>query len=249
MQGKSVLVTRPKHQAYGLVDRIERLGGTALQLPAIEIQKLDERQIDKQKVMDLDQYDSVIVVSGNAATIGLDWIDRFWPQIPPHLNWFAVGNATAHVLRQFGLPVVVPEQGYNSEALLAMPELQSTDAQKILIIKGVGGRSLLEESLVERGAQVDTLALYRRCRPDYSEGEVKARLGEDSLDAIVVTSVESLQHMQGMLAPVVSDLQEIKLVTASERISQRAAELGFRRVITAEGASDEAIIDALNVIA
>lgn len=249
MRGKSVLVTRPQHQSSGLVERIELLGGTARQLPVIAIQALDDGQVEKQKVLDLDQYDSVIVVSGNAATIGLDWIDRFWPQLPPHLNWFAVGNATARILRQFGLVVAVPAQGFNSEALLAMPELQSAQGQKILIIKGVGGRTMLEESLTAKGAQVDTLSLYRRFKPSYSVTEIRDCVGDRPLDAIVVTSVESLQNMQEILAPAVNDLLTTTLVTASERITRRAAELGFQRIVTAQGASDDAIIDALNVIA
>ena len=91
-----------------------------------------------------------MVVSPVAARLGLERLDRYWPQSPVGIHWFAVGAATAAVLEAYGLNVQVPEQGQTSEALLALPvwhELLATEGLRVLIWRGAGGREHLADSV------------------------------------------------------------------------------------------------------
>jgi len=248
LQGKRVLVTRPAAQANGLIKAISVLGGIAIPCPALAIEELPENAANKQKIIDLDRYDALIVVSRNAAQMGLAWMADYWPQLPVHLRWFAVGKSTAACLESEGISPTVPAACFNSEALLALPELQLLSNQRILILKGEGGRELLEQRLAERGAIVDTLPLYRRAAVTYSSEQLQQLFAEGPPDALIATSVDVLRAMDFLLESALISRFELPLLVASERISDAACQLGYRHVITSSSAADDSIVTALNVI-
>ncbi|MCF7981808.1 MAG: uroporphyrinogen-III synthase [Pseudomonadales bacterium] len=249
MKGRSILVTRPRHQAQQLLSELGQLGATALELPVIEIQSVELTPADKQKIMDLDRYDVLILVSVNAVNLGIPQIDQYWPQIPPHIHWYAVGRATADALATFGIVAQISDKGADSEALLALPTLQQLSGQRVLLLKGMGGRELMAQTLQARGAVVESVSLYRREKIVYHKAQILQRLGEQLPDIIVVTSVAILESMHAQLLPCYRNLFGVNLVVASKRIAQAAKKLGYQNVVIANGASDQAVIDALNVIA
>jgi len=246
--GKRVLVTRPVAQAKGLIKAIEAQAGVAIACPALVIEPLPETAANKQKIIDLDRYDALIVISRNAAQMGLSRIENYWPQLPAHLRWFAVGKSTAACLASEGIAVRVPAVGFNSEALLELPELQQLSDQRILILKGEGGRELLEQHLAERGATVETLALYQRVAVSYSKSQLQTLFANGKPDALIATSVDVLKAMDKLLTAVLADRFALPLVVASERISDAARQLGYRRIITSPSAADDSIVMTLNVI-
>lgn len=247
LQGKRVLVTRPEAQATGLIVALETQGAMALRLPVLTIQPLFQTPASKQKIIDLDHYDDLIVVSRNAAQLGLAAVDQYWPQLPPHLRWFAVGKATANVLTDQGIRVIAPDNGFNSEALLELSELQSLSNRRVLILKGEGGRELLAEQLAHRGGQVDELPLYRRVAIGY-EVEYLQAVFRDAPDVLIATSIEVLQALHQLISPHLKDHFELPLVVASARIAEAAKALGYQQIYIANGAADESIVAALNVI-
>src|SRR5690606_15196601 len=103
LAGRKVWLTRPQGQADGLRATLEHAGCQVLLLPLLSISPRDPSPADRQKLIDLDQYDLVFYVSTNAATFGLDVIEQWWPQYPSHIRNFAVGPTTAAVLEKHGL--------------------------------------------------------------------------------------------------------------------------------------------------
>jgi len=248
LAGNRVLVTRPVAQAKGLIKAIEAQAGVAIPCPVLAIEVLPETAANKQKIIDLDRYDALIVISRNAAQMGLARIENYWPQLPAHLRWFAVGKSTAACLESEGISPHVPVAGFNSEALLELPELQQLSGRRILILKGEGGRELLENSLSERGAAVETLALYQRAAVSYSKPQLQTLFADGKPDALIATSVDVLKAMDKLLIPTLENRFELPLVVASERISDAAKQLGYRRIITSPSAADDSIVMTLNVI-
>ena len=209
---------------------------------------MPDAEVERDKIIDLDQFDAVILVSANAARYALEWIDRYWPQLPPHLKWYAVGDATARRLAAAGIVANTPDGKANSEALLQLEGLLQVENNKILIVKGGGGRALLQDELARRGAQVQSLALYHRGLPEYSAADIAQILGEQLPDALMATSVDAVNNLDELLLRVGEEHYGLPLVVASERIAGVAREKGFSEVIAARGASDECILQALNVI-
>jgi uroporphyrinogen-III synthase len=161
----------------------------------------------------------------------------------------AIGRATAQALALAGLTVdLVPESGYNSEALLAMPQMQQLKGQNCLIVRGEGGREELATTLRSRGAYVEYLEVYKRVTPDIDNSQVSLLLAQDKLDVITVTSGEALQNLLIMLEEKHHQrLFEVSLVVVGNRIKQIAADIGFKRIAVTNCPSDLAILETVTM--
>ena len=243
--GKIIWLTRPAFQIDNLRQKIEQLDGTVVHLPMFEIKALEYSQPIKNIVLNLDQYDLIFFISTNAAKSALNCFTHFWPQLPAHLQYFAVGPSTAAILEQEGLIVHYPTSAMSSEALLALEELENIEDKKALICRGVGGRETLMQGLKVKGAAVDYLELYERKLPNYSHEFLSSLSNENPPDAIVVTSSEALENLLGCLKQIWPDLLQSTLLVSSERIYNDASEAGFNSIVRMSGATDECIIQSL----
>lgn len=253
LQGMRVLLTRPEPKLGGIREAIERAGGSVNALPLIVIEPLsDEACLQKIKasILELDRYAFAIFVSSNAAEIGMDWIDNYWPQLPQDLVALSVGPGTAAVLERFSWPVSYPAEGVTSEALLAMPILQDVADKRIALFRGLGGREVLAEALRERGAEVDYLELYERRVPVYSREALKEAFCDPRPDVLVATSAQIFLALQALLTELDNSgvIMQLPLIVPSERVAELAKEAGFLRVFNAGGASDERIMQCLSDI-
>jgi len=257
LTGLSVLLTRPARQATGITRLIEEHGGRVSHLPLIEIEAIQDGpdfERIKSGILALDNYTAAIFVSTNAATIGMEWIDRYWPQLPVGLSAYAVGPGTGNLLRQFSWPVHYPDSGITSEDLLALPGMQDVRGKRVALFRGQGGRELLAATLRERGAQVDYIELYRRLEPHYDPAQVLAQLRDDDVHAIVTTSQQILQALLALganggedkaSAALLSLLRQLPVIVPSQRVRELALAAGIKQVIDAGGADDGTVVRAL----
>lgn len=252
LAGLNVLLTRPQLQSASLVTAIHGRGGRVCEVPLIEIEAVsdsDACEAIKSRILALDQYHAAIFISTNAARIGLQWIDAWWPQVPTGLTAYAVGPGTAKALRILDWPVLYSDKGVTSEHLLALPGLQDISGQRIALFRGVGGRELIAETLRSRGATVDYLELYHRRTPDYGGDMLLNLIRQEHINAIVVTSAQILDVLLHFLQNDPSAIKSTPVVVPSERIRQYALDAGLVRVINAGGADDETVLEALATIA
>ncbi|WP_205523206.1 uroporphyrinogen-III synthase, partial [Pseudomonas viridiflava] len=95
------------------------------------------------------------------------------------------------ILTEHGLTVSYPARGDDSEALLALRELQAALATsaspRVLILRGEGGREALAECLRGQGVAVDYLPLYRRSLPHYAVAALPERVYAERLNGLVVS--------------------------------------------------------------
>ena len=250
LHGFTVVVTRPEHQAGNLHRLIEAAGGQVILFPTLAIGPPQDPQAVLTLLQRLTQFDLAVFISSNAVEYGL----RYAAQVgglPTHLQIAAVGAGTARALHAAGhSPTLVPEHDFNSEALLALPELQQVAGKKIIIFRGEGGREHLADTLRSRGAQVEYVQVYRREKPPVDRAVLLNAWARNGISAIVVTSNESLQNLFDLIGSEgQAYLRDTQLVLVSERAVELARRLGVQRApVVAERAGDEAIIAALNVV-
>jgi len=245
LNGACVLVTRPEHQAENLSRLIEQRGGIAVRFPTLEIVSRDDDRI-KPTLANLDGFQWVVFISANAVNFALKANSGKIPRTKS-VRFAAVGQATAQAMKMAGLPVdLVPEYGYNSEALLEMPQLQQVEGQNCLIVRGEGGREQLATTLRSRGADVDYLEVYKRIIPRMDSSPVVELLAQHRLDVITVTSAEALQNLSLMLGEKNNKLLSlIPLVVVSDRIRCLAADMGFNRITVTDSPIDTAILETV----
>jgi len=246
LEGKTVWITRPDGQAHNLQVALESQGVKVHLLPMLAITPLAINESIKTKILNLDHFDLLFFISTNAANLGMELIQQYWPQLPLQLKIFAVGPSTAAVIESYGLEVEYPVVRMSSEALMALDSLQQIENSKALIVRGVGGRELIASELKLRGASVEYLELYSRECPDYAGGDLAAILAQAPPDAVVVSSAEALVNLEGLLEKDGISLSSIPLFVSSNRIAQLATESGFANTITMSGADDKAIISSLD---
>ena len=138
LAGMSVVVTRAAHQADELCELIEKAGGEAIRFPVTKIEPVDDHDAALAPGLDqLDQVDIAIFVSPNAATYGLSMLARLGRHLPENASVLAVGPGTARQLVARGVKVsAVPKGKYDSETLLALPDLEQVAGRSVLIIRG-----------------------------------------------------------------------------------------------------------------
>jgi uroporphyrinogen-III synthase len=163
----------------------------------------------------------------------------------------AIGKATAAALASASLPAdIVPEHGFTSEALLEHPQLALAAGARILIVRGRGGREVMQQTFAARGFSVDTLDVYERVLPALDESrraEVESHWAAGSIDAVTATSVETLSNLSALLSEQGRQLLKLTpLVVPSGRVRDAAAQMGLcGECLVASGADDESIAGAL----
>jgi len=249
LSGLTVLITRPSNQVESLRRAIESGGAKVLSLPLIEIRALNDAQAIqdlKDKVLQLDCYQSLIFVSNNAVSFGGEVINNYWPQFPLKVDVIAVGPTTAEAASErFACEVIQPTSGMTSEDILRLPQLQDVSEKKIGIVRGQGGRELLADTLRERGAIVDYLEAYSRTPIDYTSADFCNRLVEAGVNVLTVSSGESLNRLTHLLADNRKKLQQLNLLVPSQRVGRQAENAGYQQVHSASGADPLSFVSAL----
>ena len=242
----NILVTRPENQAENLCVLIKKIGGTPVRFPVLEIIPVEPIDEIKRTLNALHQFQWLFFVSANAVNFALR-ANNGKIETLQHVGIVAVGQATAGALKIAGLDVdLVPQQGFNTEAILAIPQLKKLNGQSCLIVKGQGGRELLAQMLEERGARVFYLEVYRRIMPETDTRPVEKLLHQNKLDVITITSGEALNNLLKMLdRSVRQQLLVTPLAVISQRVGQLAIELGFKQVFVAEQPADTALVKAI----
>lgn len=251
MTGWRLLLTRPADESRALAAVLADAGVYSSSLPLLDIEPIPLSAPGQATLQALDQYCAVIVVSKPAARLCVELLRQYWPH-PPDQPWFSVGAATGQILADAGLGVSYPDNGDDSEALLELAALrQAIDRPdpradpRVLIVRGEGGRGLLAERLREQGASVDYLELYRRGLPQYGQDALPAKVEAERLNALVVSSGQSFEHLHRLAGEAWPALARLPLFVPSPRVAEMARAAGARTVVDCRGASAAALLAAL----
>lgn len=247
LAGRTIVVTRPRAQADALAEAIAAAGGEALRFPLLEISPADDPAPLARAAAELDRYALAVFISPNAVAYSLPAILAQAPW-PVRTTPAAVGQGTVKALAEYGIGgCVAPSERFDSEALLALPELDAgrVAGRKVAIFRGDGGRELLADTLRERGATVDGIACYRRSSPEAGAGVLLAAWRAGRLDAITVSSSEGLRYLADMLdAEGRAFLAATPLFVPHARIADHARDLGLTQVVLT-GPADAGIVAGL----
>lgn len=161
----------------------------------------------------------------------------------------AIGGATAHALAKAGHAAdLVPASDYRTESLLRQPALTSPAGQRVVIVRGKGGRALLGDSLRQRGAQVSYAEVYQRLCPVLSPETVAMRLGQPRVpDALVFTSPEALANLFVLVpqGPLRQALCSAQVVVVSAAMIKQAEKMDFGPPPLLANADEVALVETL----
>lgn len=246
LDGLGVLVTRPEPQAGPLARRLAEAGARVYRLPAVELRPRGDRAAQRAALGPLDRFNWIVFVSANAVRYGVAFLEE-----RRDLKLAAVGPATAAALNHAGFRVaLVPSGRYDSESLLATAEFSHVAGQRILIVRGGGGREFLAEQLRARGAEVAYAEVYERRRAEPVPGvigAVEAEWAGGAIQIVTATSPELLRSLYEMLSPAGRELlARTALLAGGTRIAATAREIGLGgALVVALEPDDDGLMDAL----
>ena len=244
----SCLVSRRAPLGEELVSRLCALGQVAWNFPLIEFMPGRELSVLHDRLACLRADDLVFALSRHAVEFAQAQLQRqsaSWPGPP---RYFAIGRTTALALHTVsGYEIHYPKDREISEVLLQLPELQDVAGKRALILRGNGGRELLGETLVSRGAEVIFCECYQRSAKHYDGAEEAMRWQQRGVTTLVVTSGEMLQQLWSLIPEWYREhwLLRCRLIVVSERLAHLARELGWQNIQVADNADNDALLRAL----
>lgn len=229
LAGRGVVLTRPRELAEPFARLLDSRGAHAIVFPAIEIQPLPP----PPSLAGLAEYDLVVFTSPSAVRVAR----AAQPPWPPRLA-AALGAGTRRELEHTGArAIIAPQAGADSEALLALPQVQRLAGKRVLIVRGEGGRELLAESLKARGAVVEHAVCYRRTKPAADAAQLVEAWRRGEVDALTAYSAQALDNFAAMGGAEL--IAALPVFVPHERIARRARALGAREVAVAAGGDDQ----------
>ncbi|MGR5069939.1 uroporphyrinogen-III synthase [Vibrio sp. PNB23_22_6] len=239
----AVLVTRPGEQGSALCSLLERHGILALHHPLIDIiADLNEPYLSKH----IKQAKIIIAVSQHAVQCAEQILVNSNNSWPKQAIYLAVGQKTAHYLSKYTQQKVHYPQVSDSEHLLQLPALHDVEKQTVLILRGNGGRELIKDALVQRGAKVHYSETYKREFIPFDPVSCVSLWKKQQIDQIIVTSGEQLDYLCSQLtSEQLAWLNQQELYIPSQRIADIAIQRGFTRVRCTGSASNQKLLAAL----
>lgn len=234
-ESRALIVCRPQPGARRTARALAAAGWAAQAKPMLYIEPLPESPELRTRIQALDAYAAVVFVSAAAVEHGMPWVDRFWPALPVYPRWVAVGASTRQALAHWGIDAAAPADE-RSEGMLALPELTRAQGERVLIVRGAGGRGWLAEQLRAAGTRVDFLEVYRR------QPVTKRLPPEHEIRGFVVSSVAVLE---ALCQNVTERYRQVPLIVPSSRVADAAQRAGFGDVTDAGGADDDATCRAV----
>jgi uroporphyrinogen-III synthase len=244
LAGKRILVTRPRAQAGGAVEKLLALGAIPLIFPAIEISPLEDTTQLDLAITRLGTYQWVIFTSVNG-------VAAFWQRLEAlgkgradlqGIYVAAIGPATAQALRDRQIsPDFVPEE-YVAEAIL--PGLGDVRGQHILLPRADIARKALVEALASQGALPEEVAVYRTL-PGEPDAQVLKEL-EQGVDVVLFTSSSTVRNTMALLGAGAQELLRGALIACIGPITAATArECGLAVDVVAADYTRDGLIAAL----
>jgi len=230
LRGRRIVVTRPREQAPGLAGELERLGASAVLVPLVRIEPVDDASALDSALAELDRYDWVVFTSMNGVAAVREKGDAL-----RGVRVAAVGPATAAAATGLGVePSFVPER-FAADAIVA--GLEPLDGARILLPQADIADPTFAEELRKRGAIVDAVTAYHTVQVELAPDE-RAELR--STDAVVLASGSAARSLalQGGAGSAL-------VVCIGPKTAEVAREVGLPVGLVAEEATAEGIIQAL----
>ncbi len=244
LAGKKVLVTRPEEQADSFVQKIEELGGNALEVPVITIDEYDDyTELDKA-LDNIKDYSWLAFTSSNGVRVFFKRLKerRLDIRILHNIKICAIGTSTASELYNLGLNVEYIPDEYTTAALLEGLRKLLKQGEKLLLARAYVEDDEFVKGLNELKIEYKNVPVYRAVTNWAAKDEMLQILKERDLDFITFTSPSTVRSFVEIMGNGNIDiLKEAKVVCIGPVTAKAAGEHGFK----IDGVADVHTIDGL----
>lgn len=196
LQGRRIVITRPRDQATEWRRKIESLGAAVIELPLIQVRKDVNLNTLAEVLSEFGSYEWIVFTSTNGVKYFFEEFIRVHEDIRALglVRIAAVGEATAAAIRDLHLRVdLQPKKASAEELARELIERESMDSAKVLVITGNLNRDVIVEKLNEVRAIVDRLPVYKTEETDLAADPIAGDFRTNGADAILFASPSAAQ--------------------------------------------------------
>jgi uroporphyrinogen III methyltransferase/synthase len=195
--GRTVLVTRARHQAAETCRLLEQLGAETVAMPTIDLRPPADPEPLRRAVREVGSYDFLILTSANAvrplrealAEQGLDG------RALAGVTLCAIGPGTADALAAMGLRADLVPADHRAEGILELLTAERVAGRRVLLPRAAVARDILPRTLEERGAAVEVVTVYETGMPDPERTRAGLRaLEAGEVDVLTFTSASTAEN-------------------------------------------------------
>ena len=235
LNGKTILITRPKAQSVLFSNQLKALGAKVISLPLIQLEAINKKEL--RLVFNQHQFDWIVFTSYNAVTTFFEVIrkDLFKAKIA------VVGQETKETVEKLGLNVDFMPKEFKAAVL--GKEIPILPNEKIFIPLSELANDNLINQLKQRAAQVFSIKTYQNTPIFYTKKELKQLLSQP-LDFITFTSASCVNAFLKLDIPT----NNIALIYIGPETAKVAQKNNLRIDAVASEYTTGGMIDAIKML-
>ena len=244
--GKRVLVTRTRSQAGALSSLLTGKGAQAVELPTIEIQRLDDFSELDASLIGLGEYDWVIFTSTNAVDVVFERLAslKMDSRAFHSVRIGAIGPAIVKGLREHGLePDFVPERFVSESAVEGLKNI-GVAGSRMLLPQADIARDALSDGLRSAGATVQEIRSYLTVTPE-SSAQLARDVLSDGIDVATFTSSSTVRNLCTILDGNIDALNGVTIACIGPITADTARELGLKVDIVSKEYTVPGLVEAI----
>ncbi len=181
---KSVLVTRPIHQAAAFAAALQQVGLRPILFPTVEI-----RCVDGWSAPDLSGFAGVFFTSVNAVRCLCPRLRSDALACLRRSRIWAVGRSTAAALAEHGIGTEPLPVRADADHLMAAIDPAEIAGRAFLFVRGTLSLGTIPAVIAEGGGRCTELTVYANRKPSAIDaGRIRAMLGAGEIDCLSFTS-------------------------------------------------------------
>jgi len=247
--GTRIVVTRARHQASDLVQRLTDLGAAVLECPTIEIVPPSDWSGLDSAIARLTDYQWIVFTSVNGVGYFFQRLFELGKDARSlgHLRTAAIGPATAARLGDFGLMTDIIPESYRAESVIEAFEKEDVSGQRILLPRAAEARPILPTELEKMGAAVDEIPVYQTRAVEDENGLLVKELETKGVDLVTFTSSSTVRNFNALIPEdrFSSLMEHVTVASIGPITSDTAKELGFDVHIEAKNFTIPGLIEAI----
>jgi uroporphyrinogen III methyltransferase/synthase len=246
--GKRILVTRTRQQASTLTEALEELGADVIEAPTVEIHPPENpREVD-ETLKRLREFEWLVLTSPNGVdalftrleAIGADARSLAGVKIA------AVGTGTSGALAQRAIHADLVPETFTTAALAdALIKAIDGGRKKVLLARSDIATPGMADALVNAGADLREIKIYRTTRPGSLGEEATTALKEGRIDWVTFTSSSTADNFLHIVAPLYLDLQTLHIAAIGPVTAETLKNHGLTPHATASPHTIDALVKAM----
>jgi uroporphyrinogen-III synthase len=199
-----VAITRPKDRAKKACDIVEKLGGSAVLAPTLDLKPVNTSSL-RELVERKDELDWIIFTSPTTIVS----LNKFYPDFIKTLDCklAVIGNKTGKLAEKNGLGVDLMPNDFTAEGLIEEFKRRGITGKTIGIPRTASARPVLPEELEKLGNKIILAEAYKSLFPmdEKAVEDLISKIENKEIDAITFTSPLTVENF----FEIVEDKQKI----------------------------------------